>query len=623
MNFFQRQDVARRKSGFLLLCFAVCVILITASVYFVVVAFCHYIKLHRISEIQHLWDPRIFIGVGIATIFVIVIGSLYKMAVLKKGGAVVATMLGGTLVNSNTDDPDRQRLVNVVEEIAIASGTPVPPVYVMEGESGINAFAAGFTPGSAIICVTRGCMNILSRDELQGVIAHEFSHIINGDMRLNMKLMGVIHGILVVAIVGRILVRTKGKKNPLPLLGLLLLLIGYMGVFFGKLIKAAISRQREFLSDASAVQFTRNPDGIAGALKKIGSLSYGSTIKNAKADEASHLYFSNGLKKSFIQYLSTHPDLSERIKRIDPSFDGKFPIVNYVGEAAVDKKASFAFAREGGDIHFQPSDIINRVGELSAKNIVFASALIASLSPVLRENIHEPFGARAVIYALLINQERDVETSQLKLLEDQADPAVYQEVLKLLPKVRQSGPKYRLPLVDMALPALRNLSDNQYAAFRKNVSSLVKADEQRDLFEFLLEKVLFRYLEPCFAKVKTTQIKYRQIFNLRSECRCLLSVVAHFGNKNPEAAVQAFDAGKGKFGLGINPFEMLPADMCILEALDKTLDKLSQTSPKLKKDILQAVVVCITADREISVEESELIRAIADMLDCPVPPLDI
>ncbi|MBT3181208.1 MAG: M48 family metallopeptidase [Deltaproteobacteria bacterium] len=623
MNFFQRQDVARRKSGYLVVCFVICVVLITIALYLGVVAFSHYIKLHRIKEVSHLWDTRMFVGVGIGTIFVIAIGSLYKVLALRKGGDAVATMLGATLVNSNSDDLQKQKLLNIVEEMAIASGTPVPSVYIMEGEHGINAFAAGFTPGSAIVCVTRGSLEVLSRDELQGVIAHEFSHIINGDMRLNIKLMGVVHGILVIAIIGRILMRTRGKKNPLPLLGLIFLVIGYIGVLFGKLIKAAISRQREFLSDASAVQFTRNPDGIGGALKKIGGLFNGSKLKSARADEASHFFFSNGLKKSFIKSLSTHPDLSERIRRIDPSFDGKFPKVLASIKPSKDKIVKGVHSAKGDEVHVQPAEILGKVGELSSKNIVFASALLSALSPVLRKNAHEPFGARAVIYALLINRERNVETSQLKLLEKDADSAVYQEMVKILPKVRQAGPKYRLPLVDISLPALKNLSDKQYAVFRKNVKSLVDADSRMDLFEFMLEKILFRGLDPCFMKVRPTEIRYRQIFNLRTPCRHLLSVVAHFGNRDRQSAISAFDLGKSKFGLGANPFEMLPEDMCTLDALGKSLGKLSQSSPKLKKNILDAVITCITADREICIEESELIRAIADTLDCPVPPLTI
>jgi Zn-dependent protease with chaperone function len=243
--------------------------------------------------------------------------------------------MGARAINPNTTDPDERKLLNVVEEMAIASGVPVPQVYVMDEEDGINAFAAGHKPGDATVTVTRGCMKILTRDELQGVIGHEFSHLLNGDMRLNLRLMGIIFGILCLAIIGRVLLQTgRGReKNPLPLLGLALLVIGYIGVFFGRLIQAAVSRQREFLADASSVQFTRNPGGITGALKKIGGLGEnGSRLGHAHTEELSHMFFGNGVTAPFIGLLETHPPLAERIRAFDPAFDGKFPLVRYDGD---------------------------------------------------------------------------------------------------------------------------------------------------------------------------------------------------------------------------------------------------------------------------------------------------
>src|SRR5208283_107876 len=245
--------------------------------------------------------------------------------------SAVAESLNGRLLTSNTNNPDERKLLNVVEEMSIASGVPMPKVYVLDNEDGINAFAAGHTPSDAAVAVTRNCMTKLSRDELQGVIGHEFSHILNGDMRLNLRLMGTIFGILCLAIIGRVLLQTargggRGRgQNPLPLLGLLLLVIGYIGVFFGRLIQAAVSRQREFLADASSVQFTRNPEGITGALKKIGGLGEtGSRLSHAHAEELSHMFFGNGVSEPFIGLLETHPPLAERIRVFDANFDGKF-----------------------------------------------------------------------------------------------------------------------------------------------------------------------------------------------------------------------------------------------------------------------------------------------------------
>src|SRR4051812_14934448 len=265
-----------------------------------------------------------FLGTAVATLGVIGTGSFFKTLSLARGGRAVAELLDGRLVNSNSTDAHERKLLNVVEEMAIASGVPVPQVYVMDGEQGINAFAAGHSASDAAISVTRGAMTMLTRDELQGVIAHEFSHLLNGDMKLNLRLMGLIFGILCLTVIGRVLIRTSGKKNPLPLLGLALIIIGWVGVLFGRLIQAAVSREREFLADASAVQFTRNPSGLAEALKKIGGLAEGSQLQTNRAEEASHFFFANGLKSRFFGF-ATHPPLIERIKALDPSFDGNYP----------------------------------------------------------------------------------------------------------------------------------------------------------------------------------------------------------------------------------------------------------------------------------------------------------
>ncbi len=337
MDFFEHQEQARRKTGLLVVYFVLAVASIIVAVYLAVVAV--FVGTQG-DAVEALWLPQVFGPVAGGTLLVITVGSLYKMADLARGGEVVARSLGGRPVLANTCELRERVLLNVVEEMAIASGTPVPPVFLLDNESAINAFAAGTTPQNAVIGVTRGTIETLNRDELQGVIAHEFSHILNGDMRLNLRLIGLLNGILLIAMIGYVLMRTgsgsyrvgfssssSNRKggNPLPLLGLLLYVIGYIGVFFGHLIKSAVSRQREFLADASAVQFTRLPDGIVGALKKIGGLVQGSRLRTSQAEEASHMYFGNGLAAPFFALLATHPPLSERIRRIDPSFDGKFP----------------------------------------------------------------------------------------------------------------------------------------------------------------------------------------------------------------------------------------------------------------------------------------------------------
>ena len=274
MDFFEHQERAKKKTKLLVGYFAIAVACIIASVYLASLLIFYGTRSQQqpgtATPDLVLWDPKLFLYVVLGTLAVVAIGSLYKTAALAKGGSAVAESLGGRLVAPNTTHPDERRLRNVIEEMAIAAGVPVPKVYVLDNEPGINAFAAGHAPGDAAIGVTLGCMTLLNRDELQGIIGHEFSHILNGDMRINLRLMGVIFGILCLAVIGRVLIYSRGDRdrNPLMLLGLALIVIGAIGVFFGRLIQAALSRQREFLADASSVQFTRNPAGLSGALQK-------------------------------------------------------------------------------------------------------------------------------------------------------------------------------------------------------------------------------------------------------------------------------------------------------------------------------------------------------------------
>ena len=334
MEFFAHQDKARKHTTVLVMYFVIAVLCIVASVYFasLLIFYGAHVKQTPGASLPEfaLWDPELFLNVVLGTLGVVIVGSVYKTAALAKGGSAVAESLGGRLVNPNTTHTDERKLRNVIEEMAIASGVPVPKIYVLDDEKGINAFAAGHTPGDAAIGVTLGCMTLLNRDELQGVIGHEFSHILNGDMRLNLRLMGIIFGILCLAVIGRVLIYSRGgrDRNPLMFLGLALIVIGAIGVFFGRLIQAALSRQREFLADASSVQFTRNPAGLSSALQKIGGA--GSTIESAHAGEASHMFFENGMGKPLLGAMATHPPLDERIRAIDPGWDGKFKQANVV-----------------------------------------------------------------------------------------------------------------------------------------------------------------------------------------------------------------------------------------------------------------------------------------------------
>ena len=334
MDFFERQEIARRNTKLLEVYFVLAVIGIILTTYLAFAVFFGYLGLRHhdflaSSNYGFFWNPKLFLGVALGTLAVIIGGSAFKnFPARRRRQRGRREMLGGRPISANTRDADERKLLNVVEEMAIASGTPIPQVYVLPEENGINAFAAGHSTSDMVICATRGCLKYLTRDELQGVIGHEFSHILNGDMKLNLRLMGLVFGILCLAMMGRILLDTRGSsrdRNPLPLVGLALLAIGGLGVFFGKLIKSAVSRQREFLADASSVQFTRNPAGLSSALQKVGGV--GSRIDDPNAEDASHFFFANGLRESFAGIFSTHPPLEDRIRALDPSWDGKFKSV--------------------------------------------------------------------------------------------------------------------------------------------------------------------------------------------------------------------------------------------------------------------------------------------------------
>ena len=439
MDFFQHQETARRKTGLLIVYFIAAVVLIVLLVYSIAVGV---ILLAGPREgppghsVLALWDPGLFAMVSLGTLALIGGGSLYRIASLAGGGHSVAEMMGGRPLSHQTTDPDERKILNVVEEMAIASGTPVPPVYLLEHEDGINAFAAGYTPGDAVIGVTRGCIQNLTRDELQGVIAHEFSHILNGDMRLNLRLIGVLYGILLISMTGWIIFRSTANAysyddrrdddrrgvNPWPLVGLALYVLGYVGVFFGNLIKAAVSRQREFLADASAVQFTRNPDGIAGALKKIGALAEGSRVRAPEAQEASHLFFGDAVGH-FLGSSPPIPRWSSGSAGSIPRSTGDFSRVR-VGTAEPARGPSRRPAtlrprvRPGrGVFRFNPAEVVSHIGTVEPQQLAYASAVLTSLPEPLKALAYEPFGARAIVFALLIDHESEaVQAAQLERL---------------------------------------------------------------------------------------------------------------------------------------------------------------------------------------------------------------
>jgi Zn-dependent protease with chaperone function len=649
-NFFERQDSARRQTTRLVVLFSLSVAAIIVAIYLLVAVGMnaadpvrHVVEIepgrHHTSTIHRqpsLWQPELFLGVAAGTLIVIALGSLYKIAELSAGGEAVALMLGGRPVDPQTTDLAERRLLNVVEEMALASGVPVPPVYVLDNEASINAFAAGHQPGDAVVAVSAGTLQYLTREELQGVMAHEFSHILNGDMRLNLRLIGVVNGILVLAILGYYILRFSGTSSRgsdkngaaagMFLLGLAMVILGYLGVFFGNLIKSAISRQREYLADASAVQFTRYPGGIAGALKKIGGLSEGSQIRDAHAAEVSHMFFGNALSGSFFNLFATHPPLVDRIRALEPDFDGQFPEVEPVNAASDSERAPANRGRSGIGMTAAAAVSGFTAGATMPPTIAPRAAglqgvdrMMADMPAPLLNAAREPFAAQALIFALLLSRDDSaVRARQLQMLQSQIEPPLFQLTQQLAVAAQTLPTNARLPLVDMTVPAIKRASAQQYVRFRQTVDALVAADQVVDMFEYCLRTVLFSYLDVHYGMKKQTVYSYWSISGLTQPLGFVLSMLAHVGNKDQGMAEQAFQAGAQTLA---KPIEMLPLSECTLAKFDAALTKLSDSSPKVRRQIVDAVSACITADGQVTLEEGELLRAIAAALACPMPPI--
>lgn len=644
-DFFAQQDHARKRTTNLLFLFTLAVLGTIASLYLVLLV--PHLFDSRLREPPTLWNPGLFFSVTIGTTVVILGATLFKIAQLKAGGKAVALSVGARQVQPNTRDLSERRLLNVVEEMAIASGVPVPAVFVMDDEPSINAFAAGYTPADAAVAVSRGALHYLTRDELQGVVAHEFSHILNGDMRLNIRLIAIIAGIMLLTQIGYVLFRSAGRSNSrnsggAVFLGLALMLVGAVGALFGNLIKAAVSRQREFLADASAVQFTRNPDGIAGALKKIGGLSHGSQIQNPHAQEVSHMFFASGFSY-FSNLLATHPPLPQRIRAIDKNWDGRYPVVTPVATQPEPRGASpdTTKARHGSlgmgvppIIPGQPAmpqaivlglsgdSTVRRAGTLSREQLSLGQSMLDRIPPVLTDAVHDPHAARAVIYALLLSPDSVIRDKQLRTLARKIGSHEVAEVERLAAAARELPPDLHLPLAELAAPALGQMSHQQYLTFAQLVEQLITADNQVSLLEYTLNKVVMTNLQKVLGLSPPKRFRYASHQRLIPQVVVVLSKLAWQGKEGEQNVRSAFAAGLTQYlGQPAQSDALLPRDRVTLADFDAALDTLAQAIPPIKKRLIAACAQCIVADGEVTVTQAELLRAIGAVLECPIPPL--
>lgn len=621
MNFHERQLRARQNTGRLLILYILGVAGMVGAVHCLVAGI--------LSEARDFLHPQFLPFTVGGTLVVILIGVAVGKASLTGGGRAVAEACGGRPVEPGTRDLAEKRYLNVVEEMSIASGVPMPGIYVLDEESGINAFAAGHTTDDYAVAVSRGCLERLNRDELQGVVAHEFSHILNGDMLRNIRLTGWLYGIMGLTLVGRVLFEAavRGEQRPrrrdsegkgvnvILLFGLGLLVIGWIGQLFARAIQAAISRQREHLADASAVQFTRNPTGIAGALKKIAGYASGSRIQSPKAAAFSHMFFASALDSLF----ATHPPLDERIRLLDPTFNPE--IATLAGEAA----AAVPGGASGFSGGVEPRAVTPAVVE-EAEAVPTPSAMaaagrfLAGLPEALAVAVQEPFGASAVVHGLLLGRDPRTRKTHLDQLERSVAPGLLREILRLLPVLDGLPVLARLPVATLATGALQRLSPHQYSDFCRSTDALVAADRQVDLFEFALQRNLRRHLASQFERTPPRLVRHRRLSEVASDCGVLLSCLAQVGHAEAADQEAAFASGMTRLGPEAAGLELLSVEHCNLTQVEAALERLVQTTSEIRRRVVDAGAVAVAHDGILHEREAELLRAIADSLECPMPP---
>jgi len=651
MDFFEAQDRARKESHRLVLLFGMAVGGLILGTY----ALIWFVLAPDGGAGAPFFQAELFglvvLGLGLP----IAGGTLYRTAQLRKGGTVVAELLGGRRVDPTTEDPRERVLMNVVEEMAIASGVPVPAVFILDQEAGINAFAAGHTLHDAAVAVTQGALEAFTRDELQGVMAHEFSHILNGDMRLNIRLMGLLFGILLLAVIGRGLLRTSSMRGPRRggssnnkdgsaqvVIGMALMVVGYLGVWTGRLLQAAISRKREFLADAAAVQFTRNPLGIANALKRIGAAQEGSRIRDSHVDEAGHLFFARGAGRALTRLGSTHPPLPVRIRRIDPAWDGSFAVPRAsaplsaeqgspdgvgVGGAAPPAIPGLELGRAGG--HALAGAILASAGSVMASGLEEARRRLNLLPDDVRAEIRTGEGALRAVVALALSVPDTGPEAQDSVTVGLGPEALQgARALQALPS--WSAPELRLPVLELALPALGNLPAERARAL---VDVLVEVFGEsrlrgpRAAFGFVLVHMVRRHLpHEVDGGLPSRRLGTTPPDALGKDVQVLLSLMAWQGTETPADAAWAFAEGwslweagtPGRIPVGT---ALLDADALTLAHVEAALNRIEGASPGARRTFLHAAAAVVSSDGVVRFEELELLRALSEGVEIPLPPL--
>jgi Zn-dependent protease with chaperone function len=648
MNFFDHQRAAKGTTLKLVLLFSTAVVALVAAIDSAAV-----IALQFVGSEYQSTDPyqtlAVVIVVTAITLLVIAGGMLFKTLSLRQGGAAVAAAVGAVPVDPTTSDPQLRRFVNVVEEMALASGVPAPRLFVMPREQGINAFAAGFTPADAAIAVTAGALSQLNRDELQGVIGHEFSHILNGDMRLNIRLIGLLAGILLIGMIGLRTLQFGGRgsdsKAALPFIAFAfaLMVLGFVGVFFANLIKAAVSRQREWLADASAVQFTRQTDGLEGALKKIGGIPTGSRLQDSRsAAEVSHMLFGEGARRSFATLFATHPPLTDRIKALNPNFDpGEMAELQqrYAQQApdglAEDFAAGFAPAGTAvgrpipapvpdpvsGRHALRPEQVVARAGTFTPADLKYGAALHAQLPDDVRQLAAQPTTAPVAVIALLLAPPIEpLQARQLSSVAQQLGPAPSREAAALAGRMAKLPHELRLPFVALALPQLAAHPRDYQDRLVATLNDLAVADGTVTMFEYCLTRLVWNYLLDAADPSRRSKVGNGSLNDVRSVVRTLLATLAVAGGGDQEARRRAFeDALRRLYGDAAT--DDSPRRLSWQQTLDDGWAAIDALEPKAKQALVEAMVVSVLDDGAVAAAEADLLRAACGLMHVPLPAL--
>lgn len=623
MNFFEHQAAARRSSTRLVVLFSLAVLGVVAAVdlaaWFVIGA-----------------NATVLLWCSVLTLLVVGLGSLYRLSSLGRGGESIALEMGGEPVPEDSLDPDLRRYRNVVEEMTIASGVPMPRLYVLEHDAGINAFAAGYSPSDAVVAVTRGALERLNRDELQGVVAHEFSHILNGDMRLNIRLMGVLFGIMVVSIIGRrILMHVRGGRDSrgvaaVLMIGAALALAGYVGLFFGRLIKAGVSRSRENLADASAVQFTRQTDGLAGALKKIAGVQEGSKLASRDTEEVAHMLFGDGVGYSSL--FATHPPLVARIQALEPSFKSD-SLVDLAARwqmhppsgldedlaLGLDARTPPALPGDRAEVSVTPPAVVAQVGAPQANDYVRAGALVDAIPEVLRRAAHEREESVALLYGLLLAPPGKVRDKQQYELASRQDERLSRQAQDYADRLADLPRILCLPLAAMAMPALRRRPRPELEKFMDGCFALTHADGKVSLFEYSLGRLLRVHVHDALDPSRSWVPGHRRLASCSDHAISLMALLAQAGHDDPAAAMRAYLAGMALVFPRANAPYRPPADP--LRAMDEAWPVLDEVEPRGKELLIEGLVAAVSHDGRVCVAEAELLRVVCASLHCPLPPM--